>query len=105
MQALPSITPFGVQNRGETYTCTVPYDMNALDIKAVAADPEATVTILNNVLVIGQTTTVSIKVQRAGHQRCIIPSWLRVPPVLEGGRVVPLPRLRIPPPPPISSRS
>ena len=58
--------PFRVQNRGETYTCTVPYDMNALDIKAVAADPEAKVTILNNVLVIGQTTTVSIKVQRAG---------------------------------------
>lgn len=58
--------PFRVQNRGETYTCTVPYDMNTLDIQAVAADPEAKVTILNNVLVIGQTTTVSIKVQRAG---------------------------------------
>lgn len=58
--------PFRLENRGETYTCTVPYEMSALDIHAVPVDPEAKVTILNNVLVIGQTTTVSIKVERAG---------------------------------------
>ena len=53
---------FDPDHPADSYSCSVPYEVGSLDIKAVPADPRASVSIQNNKLQAGDVTNVTVTV-------------------------------------------